>query len=269
MKRAAVLAMAVGALAAAHPMGNFSVSHYAKIQAGGRGIEIEYALDLAEIPTFELLRDWKLERTSPQDELDRQAAEQARQWLNKLSIRVNGRAVKARFESARLVIADGAGNLPILRITTRAHVDARGGEVSYEDGNYPDRAGWKEIVIDAGPGATLRKASQGSADISKVLTQYPPDPTLAPPQDLRAELNWAIDRPVVAAKPVVTPIAQPRSAPAPVAPATMTPQAAPRGAVVRGDFLSRLMHRRELTPWMMLVALAAAFALGAAHALTP
>ena len=269
MKRIAVLAMAVAALAAAHPMGNFSVSHYAKIQATARGIELEYALDLAEIPTFELLRDWKLERTSPEAELERQAAEQARQWLSNLSIRVNGRAVKARFESARLVIADGAGNLPILRITTRAHVDAGGGEISYEDGNYPDRAGWKEIVIDTGVGATLRKASQGSADISKALTQYPPDPTLAPPQDLRAELSWTIDRPVVAAKPVVTPIAQPRSALAPVPPATMTPQAAPPGAVVRGDFLSRLMHRRELTPWMMLIALAAAFALGAAHALTP
>jgi nickel/cobalt transporter (NicO) family protein len=33
--------------------------------------------------------------------------------------------------------------------------------------------------------------------------------------------------------------------------------------------LSRLLHRRELSPWMILVALAAAFALGAAHALTP
>lgn len=291
MKRILGLMIVAAAIAAAHPMGNFSVSHYAKLQATGRGIEVEYALDLAEIPTFELLRGWKLERSSPQAELDRRAGEQAREWLSGLLIAVNGRPVKARFESASLTIADGAGNLPILRITTRAHVDARGGAIeygaapngqqsayallSYEDRNYPDRAGWKEIVIDAGPDATLQKASQGSVDISKALTRYPPDPTIAPPQDLRAVLTWTADRPVSAAKPVtvapalVAPIAQPHSAPAAVAPATMTVQAAPRGAVVRGDFLSKLMHQRELTLWMMLVALGVAFALGAAHALTP
>src|SRR5260370_6334690 len=37
----------------------------------------------------------------------------------------------------------------------------------------------------------------------------------------------------------------------------------------RGDFLSRLLHEREITPWMILVGIAAAFVLGAAHALTP
>ena len=46
-------------------------------------------------------------------------------------------------------------------------------------------------------------------------------------------------------------------------------QAAPPGPVARADYLSRLLHEREITPWMMLVAIAAAFVLGAAHALTP
>jgi ABC-type nickel/cobalt efflux system permease component RcnA len=40
-------------------------------------------------------------------------------------------------------------------------------------------------------------------------------------------------------------------------------------AALRGDMLSRLLHQREITPWMMLVGIAAAFLLGAAHALTP
>jgi ABC-type nickel/cobalt efflux system permease component RcnA len=39
--------------------------------------------------------------------------------------------------------------------------------------------------------------------------------------------------------------------------------------VVRGDFLSKLLHERDITPWMMLVGIAAAFILGGAHALTP
>jgi nickel/cobalt exporter len=45
--------------------------------------------------------------------------------------------------------------------------------------------------------------------------------------------------------------------------------ASPPGTTVRADFLSRLLHEREITPWMILVGIAAAFVLGAAHALTP
>lgn len=46
-------------------------------------------------------------------------------------------------------------------------------------------------------------------------------------------------------------------------------QAAPSGAAPRADYLARLLHQPEVTPWMILVALVAAFVLGAAHALTP
>jgi len=49
----------------------------------------------------------------------------------------------------------------------------------------------------------------------------------------------------------------------------MTKTAALPGTVVRGDFLSKLLHQRAITPWMMLVGVLAAFALGGAHALTP
>jgi ABC-type nickel/cobalt efflux system permease component RcnA len=251
-----------------HPMGNFSVSHYAKLQPTARGVELRYALDLAEIPTFELLHAWKLERNSPQAELDTRAAAQAREWLNNLVVTGNGKRLHATFKSARLVIADGAGGLPIMRITAEAHIQATSGALTYEDHNYPDRAGWKEIVIGGAGGVTLRKASQTSADLSKALTQYPLDPTIAPPQDLRAKLEWTIaGKPV--AQPSIARIAQPHSVPAAAAPATMTARAAPPGAVVRGDFLSRLLRGGELTPWMLLIAIGSAFVLGAGHALTP
>ncbi len=271
----------------AHPMGNFSVNHYSKLQVTARGVDLQYVLDLAEIPTFELLRGWQLDRNAPQTELDRRAAQQSREWLDRLSITTDGRPAKAKLDSVKLTIADGAGNLPIMRLNIRAHVNAQGGKIEYEDGNFPERAGWKEIVIDSGAGVSLSQASQSDKDISKALTQYPPDPTVAPPQDLRAELEWTVDQPVTVIQkqsakpaaeslPVRAPVAraikavpQPRSAmPAP-APATLTGQSAPAGSVVRGDFLSKLLHQRELTPLMILLALAAAFGLGAAHALTP
>jgi len=247
-KRLILLATLVSGAAWAHPMGNFSVSHYTKLQTTARGVEVEYALDLAEIPTFELLRAWKLEPDTPRVELEKRAGEQGREWLRHLTFVVNGKATAARFDSAQLVIADGAGNLPILRITTRAHVPAAGGKLQYEDGNFPARAGWKEIVI--GPGK----------DITHGLTVYPSDPTVAPPQDLHAELKWRVAGPVVAAAVATQ---------APPPPIAVRAAPAQRGAVVRGDFLSKLLHEQKITPWMMLVAILSAFVLGAAHALTP
>ncbi|HYL76789.1 MAG TPA: hypothetical protein VEU96_21415 [Bryobacteraceae bacterium] len=262
-------------VASAHPMGNFSVNHYARFQVTRHGVELQYALDLAELPTFDLLRSWKLERNSPRSALDAKAREQAQAWVSELQIAADGKPIHPKLTNVDLVIADGAGNLPVLRITARAHLDSTGGTLSYEDLNFPDRAGWKEIVILADDGATLQRASQTSKDVSKGLTQYPPDPTVAPPQDLRAELKWSVERPIVAEskverKPtVIAPLPQPTRAPVGPPPAASTPAAASPGTVVRGDFLSRLLHEREITPWMILVGIAAAFILGAAHALTP
>jgi nickel/cobalt exporter len=34
----------------AHPMGNFSINHYAKLVPGTETIELDYIIDMAEIP---------------------------------------------------------------------------------------------------------------------------------------------------------------------------------------------------------------------------
>ena len=273
MKRLAVLSLLAAALCFAHPMGNFSVNHYARLEATARGVQLTYAIDLAEIPTFDLLHSWQLERTSPAEKLDSKAREQARLWLSQLRIQSGTTVVIPKFIDSKLVISDGAGNLPVARITTHAWLDVSPGAVRYEDRNFPDRAGWKEIVIAAGKGAELREASQSSKELSAALTSYPPDPTVAPPQDLRAELTWTASQPIVARNnptvPKITPIAQPTTAPAATPPATTTPAAAPPGSVVRGDALSRLLRERVITPWMMLMGVGIAFLLGCAHALTP
>ncbi len=63
------LPLIFGIALSAHPMGNFSVNHYTRIAVGPRGADLLYVLDLAEIPTFEILQQWKLERSSPRAEL--------------------------------------------------------------------------------------------------------------------------------------------------------------------------------------------------------
>ena len=51
------LVLAAPLPAAAHPMGNFSISHYAAIQVEPDGVRLHYLLDLAEIPAFQTLQD--------------------------------------------------------------------------------------------------------------------------------------------------------------------------------------------------------------------
>src|ERR1019366_6484457 len=94
------LLFVLAATLSAHPMGNFSVSHYSRIEVQGRGAEIRYVLDLAEIPTFQLLQQWKLDAGGPREELERHATEQAREWSRGLKIEIGGRAVTPRFERA-------------------------------------------------------------------------------------------------------------------------------------------------------------------------
>ena len=272
MKLSRLLLCLFAALAlVAHPMGNFSVNHYTRITVGPRGADLLYVLDLAEIPSFEILKQWKLERSSPQPDLDRKAAGQAREWMHNLKVTVNGRDVTPQFQSAALTFADGAGGLPVTRIETRLRLPVSAGKLEFEDRNYPDRAGWKEIVIAAQKGASIEHATETDRDRSQVLTAYPQDPTLAPPQDLRAAVEWSAE--VVAARqpaPVIAPIPQPTPMPQSVERTAPTPpqQNAP-GTVVRGDYLSQMLHNRELTLWMTIVGIAVAFGLGGIHALSP
>jgi len=263
------LLFALAAALCAHPMGNFSVSHYARIEVSGGGAEIRYVLDLAEIPSFQLLQQWGLNADGPRHLLDARAQEQAREWVRNLELTCDGRAVSPRFESATLAIAPGAGGAPVMRITSRLKLAVAAGSLSYEDRNYPDRAGWKEVVIAAGPGASIERASQDDTDRSRALTAYPADPTVAPPQDLKASVEWIAARPVVARKvpPKIVPIVPLPAAAAATSP--VPPQPSAPGTVVRGDFLSRLLHRGDIGLGLILLGMAVAFGLGAMHALSP
>lgn len=276
MKARAILCLIPIAVAAAHPMGNFSVSHYTRIEPSAKGVEVTYVLDLAEVPTYVLLRDWKLDAKSSPAELAAKAAEQAGEWAQGLEFHAAGKKIAPKLASATIKIGDGAGGLPVARITSTFELAGAKPPLEFEDHNFPDRAGWKEIVIRAGSGAELERASQDSIDRSMALTVYPADPTSAPPQDLRASLEWKATGVVSQAAPRkaaprVAPIPQPKPAAGTAAPPpSSTPQLAqPPGSVVKGDFLSRLLAKDRIGWEWMLLGLLVAFGVGGAHALEP
>ena len=297
--------------AAAHPMGNFSVSHYSRLDFNASGLQLTYVLDLAEIPTLELLQQWQIDGKD-ETQLQQKAAAQATAWLQNLSISVDGKQFTPRIGGVIAKTADGAGGMLVSRVAMKADVVAAPGQLSFEDRNYANRTGWKEIVIRGGEGVALVEASHLDRDVSHELTAYPADPTLAPPQDLAASVRWSVTNALsqrqadekVEAKSVgavgvlrqgdprvprletpssgrgakrieVEPVKQPplpraTSAAAPAVARTFAErQSAGPGAVVRGDFLSRMLRDKKFGWGSILLGLLVAFGLGAMHALSP
>lgn len=267
--------LVAAALASAHPMGNFSVSHYTRLEVSAKGAEVTYALDLAEVPTYTLLRDWKLDAKSPQTDLEAKAVEQAREWAKGLEFQAAGKPVEPRFVRAEIKLSDGAGGLSVARIVSTFELESVKSPLLFEDHNFPERAGWKEIVIRPGQGAAISKASHEDVERSRALTEYPADPTSAPPQDLRASVEWKVtNNPVVSQQTtrVIAPIEQPKPVePAAAAPPPSSTPNAPQtpGTVVKGDYLSRLVAMKQIPVTWLLAGLVVAFGFGAAHALTP
>jgi ABC-type nickel/cobalt efflux system permease component RcnA len=128
-------ALAVPAVAAAHPLGNFTVNRFSRIEMSGHRLYVLYVLDLAEIPTFQA------GRIDP--------ALYARRIAHGAELTVGGRPVELTPGGTALAHPMGAGGLH----TTRLEVVLRGPElagtstIGYRDTNYSDRIGWKEIVV--------------------------------------------------------------------------------------------------------------------------
>src|SRR5277367_1313326 len=57
---AAVVGLLAPTSALAHPLGNFSISHYSGIRVERTFLDIRYLIDMAEIPTFQEIQNHEL-----------------------------------------------------------------------------------------------------------------------------------------------------------------------------------------------------------------
>jgi ABC-type nickel/cobalt efflux system permease component RcnA len=136
---AAFAALALPVAASAHPLGNFTINRFSRVEVAGPRVFVHYVLDLAEIPTFQA------------GKID--ARGYARRVARGAQLTVNGRRVRLVPVEWALAHPQGAGGLK----TTRLEVILRGpklagrSEIAYRDENYADRIGWKEIVIGNAP----------------------------------------------------------------------------------------------------------------------
>jgi nickel/cobalt transporter (NicO) family protein len=169
MKKLVLLAC-LGALLApvaaqAHPLGNFTINRFARVEVAGHRLYVRYVLDLAEIPAYQ----------ARQDGVD--ASAYARRLARGLRVTLDGRPVTLVPVARALAFPRGAGGLRTLRLEAILRGPRVDGieQLVVHDTNYADRIGWKEIVV----GALTASRSQELRAYPKSLLQSPLDVTSA------------------------------------------------------------------------------------------
>jgi nickel/cobalt exporter len=190
-----LLLLSMAPAAFAHPMGNFSINHYSKIIPGAHAIDVDYIIDMAEIPTFQQMQESAIVPKSGDPSLVLYLQSESELLKGGLALFVEGRPLTLRTISRQAIFPPGAGGLPTMKMgfvfvaTLPNDLTDSSASVRYRDDNYPDRAGWKEIVAVNGSGATLVSSSVPASDRSLELTNYPTDMLHSPPQTLEASLS--------------------------------------------------------------------------------
>jgi len=225
--------------ATAHPLGNFTINHLAQVRASATQLRLHYVLDIAEIPTFQIMhssaswnavamRDW--------------ADAEAKLVAGGISLQSNGAALPLHLQRVSARPRNGAGGLPILYWTGdyAASLPPKA-SITLKDSVYADRRiGWKDVIL---PGGT---------DPTDGLRSYPSALIGSPRNNDSATFD------VVAGRVVNGSVFAGDSS-----------DAAGGASIVRASFLSDLVAREAQTPLWVLLTILAAFGLGALHGLEP
>jgi len=189
-----LLFLSMSFAAFAHPMGNFSINHYAKIIPGRQTIEVDYVIDMAEIPTFQQMQENAAAPKVGDPSLVPFLRHESEILNNGITLRSDGRRLALQTVSRQIIFPPGAGGLPTMKMgfvyaATVPELKDSPRLIRYRDDNYPSHAGWKEIVVVSGSGASILDASVPAKDRSAELTNYPTDMLHSPPQMLEAALT--------------------------------------------------------------------------------
>jgi ABC-type nickel/cobalt efflux system permease component RcnA len=242
------------ARAAAHPLGNFTVNQYSRLEVGRDTVRIHYIVDMAEIPAFQERQAIDADGDG-QIDADEQAAYLAKQTpalLRGLHLVAGGTPLTLAQAGQALDFPPGQGGLVTMRLTLDFEAPIASTQaplvIEYRDDNFAERIGWREIVIRPLDGAALRDATAPERDQSNELRTYPED-MLSSPLNVR-EARFTL------------------------APGAATGTAQSLGTVQpalsrANDSFAALIATRELTPQAIALALLLALFLGAGHGLTP
>jgi len=242
--------------AAAHPLGNFTVNRFARVRVEAGGVRVRYVIDMAEIPAFQesqvmdANRDGVVSGAESADYLERLAPRLAEGVV----LTSDGERVPLRLASKALSAPEGAGGLMTLRVECDFEGDAPGSasdtrRVRFEDTNYRERVGWREIVVEPAGGVAVFDSTAFGSGVTDELKAYPQDKLAAPLDETDAEFSWR------------------RGGTPANAVALRTREGRP--AVQTRDRFAELISVEELTPLVAFLGLLLAAGLGALHAMSP
>ena len=106
----AALALLAPAAASAHPLGNFTVNHFTRIEPSGDRLYLRYVLDMAEIPTFQARDEVAAEGRQTY------SRELAGQLTDGLALTLAGSPVELKELGHELAFAEGVGGLQTTRL---------------------------------------------------------------------------------------------------------------------------------------------------------
>jgi nickel/cobalt transporter (NicO) family protein len=239
----------------AHPLGNFTINHYSRIELAPDQVALQYALDMAEIPTFQerAVIDWDQDSRLSEEERIEYLKNKSQTLKDGLELLVNGNPVKLQVVSQELDFPVGQGGLPTLRIDLLlqgplALAGAEGEQtLYYRDNNYLHRLGWKEIVVKAREVISLVNSTAPEVEQSNGLRTYPEDMLSSPLNSTEARSTFILGGGNLSQ----------------AGPATAKP--APKA----NDAFTSLITAERLTLPVVVLSLVFALGLGAAHALSP
>ena len=241
--------LAGASIASAHPLGNFTINRYSRLELSGSRLYVFYVLDMAEIPTFQQRQEIP-DRERLGDVLAARIGRGV--WL-----RVDGRS--AALQPLRHVIGFPPGvaglrttRLELVLAATLPH--RRDVKLDYGDRTFSDRIGWKEIVARGEDGARVLGSSVPTKSISAELRAYPKDLLQSPLSVTSARLE-------------VSPGAGVGRAPGLSSPQALDTRVTVRNVGDRG-FTALIAHHR-LGPGLIALSLLAAFFWGAVHTFSP
>lgn len=250
---ALVVALVVVPAAAAHPLGNFTINHYAGLNVSRESISIDYVLDMAEIPAFQEIAKFDANGDGQPGSVEVASYHpgQCEAIRAKLDLRVNGQPATLTLANSAIEFPPGAGDLLTLRLTcnfSAAVALTDNASIEFADHNYAERLGWREMVV-TGDGVSLQ-GDFATASLSNRLTAYPGD-----------LLNSPLDQ-----RQVVFSAGQAASAAQ-----SSTGQASQTASfnAGRSDAFTELITLEDLNLSTILFALVVSFVWGALHAMTP
>jgi len=271
-----VIAAALPAAVVAHPLGNFTINHYAGIAVARDEVRLDVVIDMAEIPTFQ-------ERLTIDTDGDGEVSDEEAAAAAPVACATEGKALQLAVDGRHLPVASvgraaisfppGLGGLSTMRIECDYSAvlgTELGGPttITFSDTSYPERVGWREIVA-TGDGVAIQANGLPSTSPTNRLTAYPAN-LISQPLDMRSA--------AIVATPETAAIQSAGPAPAAAKAATAAAPTAPAPAKVVvagavpggvGGELPAIFQSVDLTPIVLVLSVLTAVGLGAGHALTP